>query len=117
MVAFMHHLPRFFGRSLLKNPVSRAMIWCWIVSVLLVPSLLVALYTIDLGFGLIFLFVHQLYYMPLASWIGEPFFLSDSDVMFWVTWPGRFLTAILYTCLIVLAKLVFELVKNKRNLS
>ncbi|WP_411339192.1 hypothetical protein V6U71_14895 [Sphingopyxis sp. J-6] len=41
---------------------------------------------------------HQLYYAPL-SWIGPPFFNPDSEVMFFVTVPGRILTACCYSAL------------------
>jgi hypothetical protein len=45
--------------------------------------------------GLIWLLFHQLYYSPLSG-IGEAFFTPDSDVSFWVRWPGRVLAVVVY---------------------
>lgn len=40
--------------------------------------------------------LHQLYHLPLAAWIGAPFFRADSEVMFVVQPAGRVLTAVFY---------------------
>lgn len=40
--------------------------------------------------------LHQLYHLPLAAWIGAPFFRADSEVMFVVQPVGRVLTAVFY---------------------
>ena len=38
--------------------------------------------------------LHQAYYLPLGTWMGEPFFTPDSEVMFFVMPAGRLLTAL-----------------------
>lgn len=40
--------------------------------------------------------LHQLYHLPLAAWIGAPFFRADSEVMFVVEPAGRVVTALFY---------------------
>jgi len=40
--------------------------------------------------------LHQLYHLPLAAWIGAPFFRADSEVMFVVQPAGRVVTALFY---------------------
>lgn len=40
--------------------------------------------------------LHQAYYLPLGTWMGEPFFTPDSEVMFFVMPAGRLLTALVY---------------------
>lgn len=45
--------------------------------------------------------LHQLYYLPLGSWMREPFFRPDSEVMFFVLPAGRLLTVLLYLAVAV----------------
>lgn len=40
--------------------------------------------------------LHQLYHLPLAAWIGAPFFRADSEVMFVVQPAGRVLIGLFY---------------------
>jgi hypothetical protein len=65
---------------------------------LLLPLILWALYNVDRQAGLIWFFLHQIYYAPL-SWLGQPFFHNDSEVGFWVLPLGRLLTAVVYALL------------------
>jgi hypothetical protein len=48
------------------------------------------------GSNLIFFSLHLLYYAPLGSWLGLPFFKPDSELVFAVLWPGRVLAAFVY---------------------
>jgi len=59
---------------------------------IVVPAALFALQ----GLNLIFFALHQLYYAPLGSWLGLPFFQPDSELVFVVLWPGRILAAWAY---------------------
>jgi hypothetical protein len=59
------------------------------------PILFELLFHVDEDHGLIWLFLHQLYYMPFG-WLGTPFIIPDSDVSFWVQWPGRILALGVY---------------------
>lgn len=78
----------------------RAKVFPFIVlaGLLLTPLILWALYNVDRQTGLIWLFLHQIYYAPL-SWLGQPFFRKDSDVGFWVLPLGRLLTGVVYSLL------------------
>ncbi|WP_426788534.1 hypothetical protein [Xanthomonas campestris] len=49
-----------------------------------------------LPYGLVWLALHQLYYLPLASWLGSPFFASDNDLSFNALPAGRALTVFFY---------------------
>ena len=90
-------------------------IFLWTVGgVFLIPTLLVALYQPNFGFGVFFFLAHQLYYFPLASWIGEPFFVHEPEVIFRVTIFGRLLTAIIYTGIIILANIFIDWLRRKR---
>jgi len=76
--------------------------WVLISSLLLVfPFIFLGLMNIDGERGLIWLLIHQMYYLPL-SWIGEPFFKFDSEVSFFVSYLGRIFTAVFYLLLILL---------------
>ena len=65
------------------------------VCVTLLPFVLELLTWLMPDIGLIWFFPHQLYYLPLSE-IGEPFFVPDSEVGFWVQWPGRVLAVVVY---------------------
>ena len=65
------------------------------VCVALFPFVLEFLMWLTPDIGLIWLLFHQVYYSPLSG-IGEPFFTPDSDVSFWVQWPGRLLAVVVY---------------------
>lgn len=69
------------------------------------PFLFDALSQIDHSFGLFWLFIHQLYYQPLAGLLQEPFFTYDGDIGFLVKLPGRILTPVLYITLFFIYKL------------
>jgi hypothetical protein len=68
---------------------------------LVLPAALFGLYSMGVEGGLIWFFLHQLYYAPLGTWLDEPFFLPDSEVGFWVQPIGRVLTAVFYAGLLV----------------
>jgi hypothetical protein len=72
-----------------------------VVCVTILPFLLELLTQLTPDIGLIWFFAHQLYYLPLSE-IGEPFFIPDSEVGFWVQWPGRLLAMIVYGAGVVL---------------
>lgn len=69
--------------------------------VTLLPFLLERLAWLMPNIALVWFLPHQLYYLPLSG-LGEPFFIADSDVGFWVQWPGRILTAVVYAGSLVL---------------
>jgi hypothetical protein len=70
--------------------------------VILLPFVLELLIRLTPSIGLIWFLPHQLYYLPLSE-IGEPFFIADSEVGFWVQWPGRVLAVVVYGgCLVLL---------------
>jgi hypothetical protein len=50
--------------------------------------------------GLIWFYAHQLYYLPIGSWLGEPFFRPDSEVWFFVKPLGRILTPMIYLAIL-----------------
>lgn len=58
--------------------------------------------------------LHQLYYLPLGCWIGKPFFMPDSEVMFFVLPAGRVLTALFYIAIGGMIFLVRRTWKRKR---
>jgi hypothetical protein len=63
-------------------------VFIWVI---LLPSVFGILQYYDNVNGLIWLFFHQLYYYPLL-WVGEPFFIPDSDIVFRVSILGRLVT-------------------------
>jgi len=65
------------------------------VCVTLFPFVLELLTWLTPDIGLIWFFFHQLYYLPLSE-VGQPFFVPDSEVGFWVQWPGRVLAVVVY---------------------
>jgi len=46
---------------------------------------------------MLWLLLYQIYYLPLGTWISEPFFVPDSDISFQVRLPGAILAAIVYS--------------------
>ena len=60
------------------------------------PLLMEILKDLDDSRGMIWFLLHQIYYLPIGSWLGEPFFMPDSEVSFWVLMPGRILMPIIY---------------------
>lgn len=59
--------------------------------------------------------LHQLYYLPLGSWVGEPFFRPDSEVMFFVLPPGRVLTALFYLAIVGVIMLIRRAWRRRRT--
>ena len=59
------------------------------------PFIFLLLMEVADNIGMIWLFFHQIYYLPL-SWMSEPFFRTDSDIGFFVLPLGRLITAIFY---------------------
>lgn len=82
---------------------------CGIIIILAIPFVLDLLCKIDSSRGLIWFFMHQLYYVPLGSWVGKPFFTPDSEVYYFVNWPGRILTAVFYVVVLVFSKFAYSL--------
>jgi hypothetical protein len=65
------------------------------ICVTLFPFVFELLTRLTPDIGLIWFLPHQLYYLPLSE-IGEPFFVPDSEVGFWVQWPGPVLAVVVY---------------------
>ncbi len=63
--------------------------------------------------GLLWFYLHQLYYTPVA-WVGNPFFVPDSEVGFWVQPLGRMLTTVLYLALTMFGKRLWNFRKDRR---
>ncbi len=59
--------------------------------------------------------LHQIYYLPLGTWIKEPFFRPDSEVLFFVLPAGRVLTALFYTAVIWAAVAAWRGWKRRRH--
>jgi hypothetical protein len=68
------------------------------IAILAAPAVLLLL--LQLFPNLILFALHQLYYAPLGSWIGLPFFRPDSEIVFEVLWPGRLLAIATYSGMI-----------------
>lgn len=86
-----------------------------IVVWLVLPAGLVLLYSFDSGRGLIWFFLHQLYYAPFGTWLHEPFFAPDSEVGFWVQPLGRILSAAAYAFLLCGARVIAQRVMRIRS--
>jgi len=69
--------------------------WPWRSAAIIAVAVPAALFALH-GLNLIFFGLHQLYYAPLGSWLGLPFFQPDSELAFVVLWPGRILAASAY---------------------
>lgn len=44
-----------------------------------------------------FILIHQVYYLPMGSWMAEPFFKADDHLLFWPLPLGRIITPIVYS--------------------
>ena len=49
--------------------------------------------------------LERIYYFPIFL-IGEPFFQSDSELLFVITWKGRLIGMFYYTCIFYIATLI-----------
>jgi hypothetical protein len=78
------------------------------------PFLLQWLSKIDTDRGILWLFIHQLYYLPF-SWLDKPFYAPDSDIGYWVRLPARILAALVYATLFVRLKIFFSNREQKQN--
>ena len=85
------------------------------VWLLVLPAALFGLYSIDDETGLIWLFLHQLYYAPFGTWLRQLFFVPDSDVGFWVQPIGRVLTAASYALVLFGLRAAFLTITGKRR--
>ncbi|WP_445367425.1 hypothetical protein ACH5Y9_20715 [Methylomonas sp. BW4-1] len=94
--------------------MDRISIWKNIVIAVLIvyPFGMQWLADLDQARGLLWFYLHQLYYVPVA-WIGPPLVVPDSEVGFWVQPSGRMLAAVLYLALVMLGKLSWNLRKRK----
>jgi hypothetical protein len=82
---------------------------------LVLPAALFALYSNDVDGGLVWFFLHQLYYAPFGTWIREPFFTPDSEVGFWAQPMGRILAAVVYLfALLLLRVAVLRMLRSRR---
>ena len=71
--------------------------------------------------GLIWFILHQIYYLPLGSWMGEPFFFPDSEMMFKVSMIGRVTTGLIYIVMIFFLRSkyrkILHILKNTKSSS
>ena len=67
---------------------------------------------LDAGDDLTTFALHQLYYWPFAYWLGEPFFIPDSEARFFVQPAGRAVVACIY---LVLAGAALMLRRRRRK--
>lgn len=81
------------------------------------PGLLNFLQNYDNDRGLLWLFLHQLYYGALGSWVGKPFFQQNSDIGFDVLLPGRFLTGFVYLFVLGALYSLYCFYKRRKRLS
>jgi hypothetical protein len=72
-------------------------LWVSLLLILLWPGLFYILMHLIPGLGMLWLLFYQIYYLPLGTWITQPFFVPDSDISFQVRLPGVILTAIVYS--------------------
>ncbi len=72
----------------------RALPWAMLAAWMVLPALLWWM-SVWLD-NLIPMAAHQVYYLPLGSWLGPPFFVPDGDLGFWVKPAGRWVTATFY---------------------
>jgi hypothetical protein len=76
---------------------NRALPWMLVAAWLVLPGILWWMaYVLDSLYPFL---AHQLYYLPLGSWMGLPFFEPDAEVMFSVKPAGRWATATFYLAL------------------
>jgi hypothetical protein len=74
--------------------------------IILFPLPFKILSDLDHSYGLLWFFIHQLYYQPYAGLLQEPFFIPDSDIGFFVEIPGRIIAPLGYITIFFLYKLV-----------
>jgi hypothetical protein len=72
-------------------------LWIALLVILLWPGLFYALMHLIPSLGMLWLLLYQIYYLPLGTWISQPFFVPDSDISFQVRLPGAILAAIVYS--------------------
>ncbi|WP_315385655.1 hypothetical protein [uncultured Stenotrophomonas sp.] len=91
----------------------RVLPWAVLATWMVLPGILLALaHVLDHLYPFL---AHQLYYLPLGSWVGLPYFEPDSEVMFWVNPAGRFLTAESYLALAALITFMLDRMGVWRN--
>ena len=77
------------------------------------PYLVMALMSLDEPRGMIYLLLHQFYYLPL-SWLGEPFYKLNADISYSVLVAGRVTSAIFYFIMwLVVVKFINRAKANK----
>ena len=77
----------------------------WLKTTILVLALPLALRFLFSTFdrtGLVPYMIFQLYYLPLGSWLGRPFFNHDSELGILVLPLGAVATAMFYTVIIII---------------
>jgi hypothetical protein len=93
-----------------------ALKWQWItlLVILLWPALFYILGNLDRDRGMLWLLLFQMYYLPCGSWIGQPFFVPDSELSYVVRVPGAILTSVVYAAAYLG---VLQLLRMKRKVS
>lgn len=90
----------------LYNKDSNKIIYYSILLMAFFPLICVIMMEINPSLGLLWFALHQMYYFPLASWIGPPFFQLAPEIVFKVFWPGRLIAAAAYcgflSCLLLM---------------
>jgi hypothetical protein len=79
------------------------------------PFVFLWLSEIDSEHGLIWFVFYQIYYLPLGSWMPEPLFRADSEVVFFVLILGKIITPITYVFL--LNTISFLIVNRPKSIS
>jgi hypothetical protein len=67
-----------------------------IVFIITFPFFEALLERVDSKRGMIWLLFNQIYYFPLGSWLKEPFFKPDSELLFQVLLLGKIITPLFY---------------------
>ena len=81
--------------------------------ILILPFVLNFFSYLDTSRGLIWFFAQQIYYVPI-SWIGEPFFIKDSETMFVVKPLGKIITFFVYLTVIVAFHKIVVKIRNQK---
>lgn len=63
---------------------------------------------------MVWIFIHNLYYQPLAGILNEPFFSSDGDVGFVVNKFGRIISPIVYTIIFFVYEATKQSIVDKK---
>ena len=82
--------------------------WFFLFFWLSLPAALYALSVWDGNRGLIWFWLHQIYYMPFGAWLGQPFFAPDAEVYFWARPLGRVVAAVGYAAILVGGRATFR---------